>query len=98
MCPTIGDEDSLISIINKSQIKNVSFILSPHPNTFNETLKKFKNNFNYHFIFDKNKSSIEQLKNVDITICGFSSLVLESIVLGVPAFRVISEDHPYFLI
>ena len=96
LCPTIGDEDSLISIINKSQIKNVSFILSPHPNTFNETLKKFKNNFNYHFIFDKNKSSIEQLKNVDITICGFSSLVLESIVLGVPAFRVISEDHPYF--
>ena len=33
---------TLISIINKSQIKNVSFILSPHPNTFNETLKNLK--------------------------------------------------------
>ena len=31
-----------------------------------------------------------------MTICGFSSLVLESIILGVPAFRVISEEHPYF--
>ena len=96
ICPTIGDEDSLITIINKCKFKNISFILSPHPNIFNKTLKKFKNKFNYHFTFDKNKSSIEQLKYVDLTICGFSSLVLESIILGVPAFRVISEEHPYF--
>ena len=31
-----------------------------------------------------------------MTICGFSSLVLESIISGIPAFRVMSEDHPYF--
>ena len=96
ICPTIGDEDSLISVINKSKLNNVSFILSPHPNNFEKTLKKFKINFKYQFTSDKNKSSIEQLKNADLTICGFSSLVLESIILGVPAFRVISEDHPYF--
>ena len=42
ICPTIGDEDSLITIINKSKLKNISFILSPHPNIFNKTLKNLK--------------------------------------------------------
>ena len=96
ICPTIGDEESLISTINQCEPKNFSFILSPHPNNFEQTINKFKLNFKHQFSFDKDKSSIEQLENVDLTICGFSSLVLESIILGIPAFRVISEDHPYF--
>ena len=49
-------------MINKSKLNNVSFILSPHPNNFEKTLKKFKINFKYQFTSDKNKSSIEQLK------------------------------------
>ena len=95
ICPTIGDENSLISVINESKLNNVSFILSPHPNNFEDTLEKFKRNFKHSFTYNKKKSSIEQLQSADLTVSGYSSLVLESVIYGIPAFRVISSEHPF---
>ena len=96
ICSTTGDEDSIISQLNKCNVKDYNLIVSPHPVHFESSIKKFKNDLEHNFSYYKEKSSIELMKKSHLTISGYSSLGFESIFCGVPSIRIISPDHPYF--
>ena len=101
ICPTIGDEDSIIDCLKKCNLNNIRLILSPHPvlkKERKETIKKFNDKFEKKVnfkIFD-NLSSFELIFHADLVICGFSSLAVESLICKVPSVRIINPEHPHF--
>ncbi len=101
ICPTIGDEDSIIDCLKKCNLNNIRLILSPHPvlkKARKDMIKKFNDKFEKKVnikIFD-NLSSLELIFHADLVICGFSSLAVESLICKVPSVRIINHEHPHF--
>ena len=94
ICPSIGDEEMIISYLNNLSNKNFKFILSPHPAVRKETIKLFKENLSKAIKIEiKNSSSFEMIKKVDFVICGLSSMALEANLSNVDSARIV--DHKY---
>ena len=87
VCPTIGDEQTIIASLNKINLESYK-IISPHPVIFDKTIDKFKRDLDKSFDYYKNLSSSEIITSADLVLCGFSSMSLDSLMLGIPAVRL----------
>ena len=98
ICPSVGDEDILISCLKKCDLSNVRLILSPQPILKRKTLRKFNYEFNNTLSFEifDNLSSFELIFYSDLVVCSTSTLALESLICGVPSLRVINPNYPHF--
>lgn len=95
VCPTIGDEQTIIASLNKINLESYKIIVSPHPVIFDKTIDKFKRDLDKSFDYYKNLSSSEIITSADLVLCGFSSMSLDSLMLGIPAVRLIDEKYPF---
>ena len=95
VCPAIGDEETIINCLKDVDLKNFKVILSPHPVVFKKTILKFKNELGISFDYFSNYSSIDLISSVDLVLCSFSSMSLESLVIGKPSARLINENYPF---
>ncbi len=97
ICPSIGDEDTLLNMLQKSVNQKHKFIISPHP-TFRHIVKRYKKVLSdlCNFSYSKQKTTYDLLYDADLVVCGFSSIADEAMIAGIPALRILDLSEPFY--
>tara|TARA_X000001036_G_scaffold439287_1_gene489838 strand:- start:145 stop:1758 length:1614 start_codon:yes stop_codon:yes gene_type:complete len=97
ICPSVGDDEVILNMLNAAVSAQHKYFISPHP-TYKFIAKKFINKLS-------KKCDIRYLENVstrklvaqsDLVIAGFSSMVYEATIMGIPSLRLISLQYPHY--
>tara|TARA_A100001015_G_C15044050_1_gene742098 strand:- start:5593 stop:7164 length:1572 start_codon:yes stop_codon:yes gene_type:complete len=94
ICPSIGDQEMIVDYLNNLKKNDYKFILSPHPRVKNETIKIFKDRLKRKINLKISQKPTEDIfKNIDLILCGHSSVAFEAKIQNKLAVRVISNKH-----
>jgi len=92
--PSLGDSDSIISVLNQCNLDEFHIILKPHPYSKNETIAKFKNKFIFNFYLQNNLNNIDLAFMSQFVIVGYTSVGLEMQLLKNNILRTYDVNFP----
>jgi len=100
ICPSMGDEFSILDRLKKSVNYEYRFILSPHFGSSNkrEIIKRYFDELGDKCTLEvySDIRTIDLLSISSIVICGFSSVAYEALFFGAQSVRVIDPIQPQY--
>lgn len=98
LCPSIGDENLILSFFENCDHSNYSIILSPHPTHKKKIIKNYFEKLNNKFeikTFD-NYSTNELILISDLVVYSMSTVGYEALFSNVMSVRLINKSVPPF--
>jgi hypothetical protein len=97
LAPSVGDEENILKIFTGlAAIPSWRVILSKHPAVSQRWIDELirRNAIMLNIVFDPSKSTTQLMEAVDLVVCNYSSIALESFFAGVPSVRVLNPQQP----